>query len=229
MISFLAIGGAVNVKLDEPQAGEKPNSTPIPVPPHVPALSLSALPEPHAQPTLLFYLFGETSTGLVQALRSANSTGGTAVEKGSQAFTIVESFFAPYLSRLQVALGKEGEEVPRPTHIIHTAWSADPLAGFGSYTQFPVGAEDSGGDVRILKRLGGRRLSWEGSGSGDEERGKEEEEEVKGERAWDGVPVWLAGEYVAPRKGLGTVAGAWWSGGEKGERVRKWFEGGVRD
>ena len=53
----------------------------------------------------------------------------------------------------------------------------------------------------------------------------------EGERVdgWNSFPLWLSGEHVSPRKGLATVAGAWWSGGEKASRVRAWFEGGGED
>lgn len=54
---------------------------------------------------------------------------------------------------------------------------------------------------------------------------EEGEVEVEVEEGWNTLPLWLSGEHVSPRKGLGTVAGAWWSGGEKAGRVKAWFEG----
>lgn len=212
----------------------------IPNIPHLTSFSLSAMPEPYAQPTLLFYLFGDTAAGLVRKLNTLDSgtepvdsaTGKAgrkyAVEKDTQGFNLLLQFFKPYLARLYVATATQrGEKmpdtevVPQPTHILYTSWSSDPLAGYGSYTQFPVGCEDTQGDVRILRSLGGRRGSYSGRYEGES---GEDCAEVPGERAWDNLPVWLAGEFAATRKGLGTVAGAWWSGADKGRRAREWFE-----
>lgn len=213
----------------------------IPSMPHLTAFSLAGMPEPYAQPTLLIYLFGETAAGLVKKLNTLGDSGTKpvdsttgkagrkhALEKDTQGFNLLLRFFKPYLARLYTATAAQcGEKmpdtegVPQPTHILHTSWSSDPLAGYGSYTQFPVDCEDAQGDVRILRSLGGRRGNYDRR---YEDGSDDEDTEVPGERAWDNLPVWLAGEFAATRKGLGTVAGAWWSGADKGQRAREWFE-----
>ena len=232
LMCFLANSGIGNCGIED-----------IPSIPHLTSFSLAAMPEPYAQPTLLFYLFGETAASLVRKLNTlsdsgtepVNSTTGKAgrkyaLERDTKGFNLLLQFFRPYLARLYTATAAQrGEKkpategAPQPTHILHTSWSSDPLAGYGSYTQFPVGCEDTQGDVRILRSLGGRRGNYDRRYEGEND---DEGAEVPGERAWDNLPVWLAGEFAATRKGLGTVAGAWWSGAEKGRRAREWFEGG---
>ena len=197
-------------------------------------VSLSSLPAPHTQPTLLFYLYGETAAALIRALDSlpsphsysasfpSSSSSSTspatktpAPHPTSPHFTLLSSFFGPYLTRLQHSLALTHPQSksnptpplpPTPTQIIHTAHSASRFSGYGSYTQFPPNAQDSESDISVLQNLGG------GRGGAVVASG------------WDNIPVWLAGEHVSPRKGLATVAGAWWSGGEKAGRVRAWFE-----
>ncbi|KAF8419007.1 hypothetical protein EV426DRAFT_709517 [Tirmania nivea] len=213
-ISFLEDG---NIK----EVSTTSNPTNIPPQTQMTVISLSSLPPPHAQPTLLFYLYGETSAALLRALDSLSSsttssspeTKMTAPPPDSPHFALLTAFFYPYIARLHHSLSlthpsesQTQTPPPAPTQILHTTHTTSPFSGYGSYTYFPTHAEDSESDVHVLQTLGGIP---EGSESG-----------------WPCLPLWLCGEHVSPRKGLGTVAGAWWSGGEKAGRVRQWFEGG---
>lgn len=75
----------------------------------------------------------------------------------------------------------------------------------------------------MLRELGGKPHSEGGGRGGNEDRDGDGDSGCAA--GWDTLPIWLSGEHVAPRKGLATVAGAWWSGGEKGAKIREWFEG----
>lgn len=78
----------------------------------------------------------------------------------------------------------------KPLSFMSTDWQGDKFAGYGSFTNLPAGCGDCGGHFEALR---------EGMGV---ERG-----------------VWFAGEHTAPVGGLGTVAGAYWSGEEVARRV----------
>lgn len=78
----------------------------------------------------------------------------------------------------------------QPVAFLSTSWQTDEWAGEGSYSNFQVGLEDGYGDIEVMR---------EGMGL---ERG-----------------VWFAGEHTAPLVGLGTTAGAYWSGEEVAKRV----------
>lgn len=86
----------------------------------------------------------------------------------------------------------------RPTDIEATSWQKDEFAGWGSYSNFQV--SDPGAGVELDKDIEALR-------KGMPERG-----------------VWFAGEHTAPFFGLGTVAGAWWSGERVAERMAKLYE-----
>lgn len=70
-----------------------------------------------------------------------------------------------------------------PRGFLMSDWQSDRFAGNGSYPDYQVGLEDGDRDVEVLRK---------GMGM---ERG-----------------VWFAGDHTAPFVGLGTVAGAYWSG-----------------
>lgn len=78
----------------------------------------------------------------------------------------------------------------KPTGFLATEWQTDPLAGNGSYSNFQTGLTDGLGDIEAMR---------EGMGV---DRG-----------------IWLAGEHTAPIVGLGTAAGAYWSGEEVARRI----------
>lgn len=76
----------------------------------------------------------------------------------------------------------------RPKGFLSSDWQNDEFAGYGSYCNYLTGLQDGARDIEVMR---------EGMGS---ERG-----------------IWFAGEHTAPFPGLGTVAGAFWSG----QRVAK--------
>lgn len=144
------------------------------------ALNLAALPGTTAHPTLLFYTSGPTSTHIAKILRThpPNSISRTGA---------LWNFFRPYIAKLP------NYDVLNPdcksAGILATGWENDKYAGWGSYTNFPVGLERGDEDVLSLRK-------------GVPERG-----------------VWFAGEHCAPFVALGTVTGAYWSGEGVGRRI----------
>ncbi|PSK60516.1 Lysine-specific histone demethylase 1A [Elsinoe australis] len=71
----------------------------------------------------------------------------------------------------------------KPKSYLSSDWQGDEFAGYGSYCNYPTGLEDGARDIEVMR---------EGMGA---DRG-----------------IWFAGEHTAPFPGLGTVAGAYWSG-----------------
>lgn len=137
-------------------------------------ISFSGLPEPYAQPVIMFFTYGEWGRYLSSLIKGKD-------QESPEFFEILDSLFRPYYSRLPNFI-KEAPEC-RPIKFLATDWQNDEFAGFGSFTNFPVGQEDGVKNLQVLR---------EGLGI---ERG-----------------VWFAGEHVAPNKGIGTVMGAYQSG-----------------
>lgn len=137
-------------------------------------ISFSGLPGPHAQPVIMFFTYGEWGRHISNLIKGRD-------QDSPEFYEILDSHFRPYYSRLP----NFSEESPacKPTRFLTTDWQNDEFAGFGSFTNFPVGQEDGAKDLQILREDLGR------------ERG-----------------VWFAGEHVAPIKGIGTVMGAYQSG-----------------
>lgn len=137
------------------------------------AFVLSHLPGPNRHPTLLFYFYGSLSKALTSQDRSSTSE--------------LVSFLQPYYSRIP-GYDPSSPEC-QPAAATRTDWSNDPLAGFGSYSNFPTGLTHGVEDIGVIR-----------AGIEDEH-------------------VWFAGEHVAPLVGLGTVTGAYWSGEICAKRV----------
>jgi len=132
-------------------------------------IELSSLPSLHAHPTLLFYIYGDQAISLSSAL----ITLSTQEEKDKY----ITNVFRPYFSLLpQYA---EGSIECTPSSCLMTNWSADELAGCGSYSNFPTKLEEGDVDIKVMREgLPGRSL-------------------------------WFAGEHVAPFMAMGTVNGAY--------------------
>lgn len=82
-----------------------------------------------------------------------------------------------------------------PADLIATEWSREKWAGYGSYSNFQVGLTAGGEDIEALRA---------------------------------GIPeqkIWFGGEHTAPVLGLGSVSGAYWSGGDAAEKLIESFEG----
>jgi hypothetical protein len=144
-------------------------------------ISYSGLPEPFAQPLIMFFIYGQWGrhiTGLIRGM-----------EQGSREhYGILDDIFKPYYATLPNYDASLSE--CRPTEYLSTDWQGDEFAGYGSYTNQPIGAGDCAEHFRVLR---------EGMG---EERG-----------------IWFAGEHTSPPGGLGTVHGAYWSGEEVAKRI----------
>ncbi|KAI9854724.1 MAG: hypothetical protein M1824_006606 [Vezdaea acicularis] len=156
----------------------------LPPPPSPPSNTSTPGPEPNA--TILFYTTGACSTYLV-------STTAPLSPEERTAFLL--SFFRPYIALLPHY--SPHNPACKPTGVLATAWSADDLAGNGSYSNFPVGLEK--GD-ELIERM----------------------REGMPQRR-----VWLAGEHTSPFVALGTVTGAWWAGEGVAERIGEAYGGNV--
>lgn len=137
-------------------------------------ISFSGLPEPHAQPVIMFFTYGEWGRHVSGLIKEKD-------EESPEFYEILDAYSQPYYSLLP----KFNRESPdcRPTRFLATDWQNDEFAGFGSFTNFPVGQDEGARDLQVLRE-----------GLGIERR------------------VWFAGEHVAPNKGIGTVMGAYQSG-----------------
>ncbi|KAK6432071.1 hypothetical protein LTR95_011762 [Oleoguttula sp. CCFEE 5521] len=142
------------------------------------ALNLAALPPPTAHPLLLFYIYGDCATHIADLSRSLDPA---ALQEA------LLDFFTPYIALLP----NYNSESPscKPVAALATAWAADELAGYGSYSNFQVGLEEGDKDIEVMR-------------TGMPERG-----------------VWFAGEHTAPFVALGTSTGAYWAGEGVGERI----------
>ena len=112
-------------------------------------MDLASMPRSVAHPTLLFYIYGEQSRFLVDAVASLRST-----EKDAYLF----EWFKPYYSRLP----RYDEASPhcKPSACFATDFLNDELAGNGSYTNFQVGLEDGDKDIRVMREGLPRQGLW---------------------------------------------------------------------
>ncbi|KAH7304239.1 hypothetical protein B0I35DRAFT_363495 [Stachybotrys elegans] len=78
----------------------------------------------------------------------------------------------------------------QPSDFLLTDWQNDKFAGHGSFTNEPVGSGDCSQYSDALRK-----------GMGEERK------------------IWFAGEHTSPPGGVGTVAGAYWSGEEAARKV----------
>ncbi|KAJ9157317.1 amine oxidase [Pleurostoma richardsiae] len=148
-------------------------------------ISYSGLLAKYAHPTVMFFVYGQWGrniTGLVRGMR----------QDSDEYYRILDNSFRPYYSKLPNYKADAPYCVPRA--FLSTDWQADEYAGYGSYTDFPVGVEDGAGDLELLRQ---------GMGI---ERG-----------------VWFAGEHTSPTSGLGTVTGAYWSGEQVATRITQLY------
>lgn len=137
-------------------------------------ISFSGLPEPHAKPVIMFFAYGEWGRHIFNLILGKD-------HESPELYEILDAHFQPYYSRLP-NFNSESPDC-KPTKFLATDWQNDEFAGYGSFTNFPLGQEDGVKDLQVIR---------EGLGM---ERG-----------------VWFAGEHVAPAKGIGTVMGAYQSG-----------------
>lgn len=106
-------------------------------------VSLAHLPGPHAQPTLLFYIYGPCATWVVEQV--------TNLTPHSDAYNAVLAKFAePYYSRLP-NYSPSTNAACVPKSFLMTQWQNDRFAGNGSYCNFQVGLEYGDDDVLAMR------------------------------------------------------------------------------
>ncbi|RYP02032.1 hypothetical protein DL764_005982 [Monosporascus ibericus] len=129
-------------------------------------VSFSGLPKPFSQPIIMFLIYGNG---------------------------ILDENFHPYYSKLP----KYNSASPdcKPSEFLSTDLQNDKFAGYGSYTNLPVGPGDAAEHFEALRNGMGK------------DRG-----------------IWFAGEHTSLPGGLGTVHGAYWSGEEVAKRVASRYD-----
>ena len=114
------------------------------------AVSLAALPSRFAQPTLLFYIYGDCSKHIADTVPSSRSD--TEID-----FKLTV-FFRPYYALLPNYDEAKSECIPKA--ILATAWANDEFAGYGSYSNFQVGLEDGDKDIETMRYGMPERHIW---------------------------------------------------------------------
>lgn len=125
-----------------PSYAEHPNEIPW----NQESVSLAALPEHCAQPTLLFYIYGPCATQVVSEIKDLDSSS-------EMYYTFLNNFLLPYYSRLP----RYSPTSPncKPVAFLATQWQNDPYAGNGSYSNFQVGLEQGDRDIEVLRNGNG--------------------------------------------------------------------------
>lgn len=104
---------------------------------------------PHNHPTILFYLYGDCSRHIVNAIHG--------LPQSSQ-FTFLANFFAPYFSKLPNYSASNPD--CSPEKILATEWLKDELSGNASYCNFQVGIEEGDRDVERIREGCVERRMW---------------------------------------------------------------------
>jgi hypothetical protein len=151
----------------------------------------------HAQPTLLFGIYGPCATHITSAINTLSPSS-------PEYFRVIDDFFRPYYALLPNYDATNPH--CRPRAVLATNWQNDELAGYGSYMNFKTPEPREEG-VR------------EGVGEGSRL-----EDDIRALRV--GMPergIWFAGDHTAPFVALGTLTGAYWSGELVGMRILKGY------
>ena len=146
-------------------------------------ISFSGMPEPFSQPVIMFFVYGQWGrhiTGLVKGM----------ADDSQEYYRTLDDNFRPYYSKLPNF--DAASSTCKPLEFMSTDWQGDKFAGFGSFTNLPIGSGDCLQHFEALR---------EGMG------------EARG--------IWFAGEHTSPPGGLGTVTGAYWSGEEVARRISR--------
>lgn len=177
---------------------------------HQESVNLASLPGSTAQPTLLFYIFGDQSRELTKQLselQSPNDKQEGDFPNAAQS-ALLATFFQPYYSLLPNYSSSSPDCTP--TSFLYTNWLSDDLAGNGSYTNFECSPPPN-------------------ANNSEEAEPCEFDKDVEALR--EGLHeqgLWFAGEHVAPFVALGTVTGAWWSGERVANRIFNAYGGEQR-
>lgn len=100
--------------------------------------NLASFAAPHDRPTILFYLYGDCSRHVVDAIHGKSR---------ADRFAFLRAFFRPYYSRLP---GFD-DATCEPKAILATEWLRDDLCGNASYCNFQVGVEAADQDILALR------------------------------------------------------------------------------
>ncbi|RYP91101.1 hypothetical protein DL770_002757 [Monosporascus sp. CRB-9-2] len=149
-------------------------------------VSFSGLPKPFSQPIIMFFIYGQWGrhiTGLVRGMK----------RDSEEYYQILDENFHPYYSKLPNYNSASPD--CKPSDFLSTDWQNDKFAGYGSYTNLPVGSGDAAEHFEALRNGMGK------------DRG-----------------IWFAGEHTSLPGGLGTVHGAYWSGEEVAKRVASRYD-----
>ncbi|KAI1802017.1 FAD/NAD(P)-binding domain-containing protein [Daldinia bambusicola] len=111
--------------------------------------NLAALAAPNNHPTILFYLYGDCSRHVIQAIHG---------QPKDKKFAFLRDFFRPYYSRLP---GYDpASKACEPKAILATEWLKDDLAGNASYCNFQVGVEEADQDILAIREGCVERGLW---------------------------------------------------------------------
>jgi monoamine oxidase len=114
--------------------------------------SFSALPDGIAHPTLQFYIYGENSEAVTEAIQGLHPDSIAYQE------TLIR-FFEPYYALPPNY--KKSDDCCKPKGCLTTDWLHDKLAGNGSYSHFTLGADNGAKAVNILRKgMGKERNIW---------------------------------------------------------------------
>lgn len=113
---------------------------------HQSVVSLAHLPGKSAQPTLLFYMTGDSGTYVNAKLKDLPTHSNEYNE-------ILRTVAEPFYSRLPNYDSLRPECTP--TSFYQTLWQTDQYAGNGSYSTFRTGLEHGDTDIEIMRAAGG--------------------------------------------------------------------------
>jgi len=114
--------------------------------------SFSALPSDVAHSTLLFYIYGENSKLVTEAIQNLP-------HDSPEYYNTLISFFEPYYSLLP----NYNKSLPdcKPTGCLSTDWEHDKFAGNGAYTHYAVPLKEGAKAVSIIRDgMGADRHIW---------------------------------------------------------------------
>ncbi|KUJ06995.1 amine oxidase [Mollisia scopiformis] len=102
--------------------------------------NLASFTPPNRHPTLIFYLYGESSAYLTTLVHRKST---------EDHHNLLNSFFKPYYSLLSNYDATSPDCEPKA--ILSTEWQKDELSGFGSYCNFQVGVKDAAENVKAMR------------------------------------------------------------------------------
>jgi hypothetical protein len=114
--------------------------------------SCSAFPSDTAHPTMWFYIYGDHSKFVTEALQGLSP-------ESKEYQDALETFFKPYYSLLPNY--DESNPNCKPVKALSTDWAHDKFAGYGAYTHYAVPLKDGAKAVSIIRDgMGKERNIW---------------------------------------------------------------------